>query len=187
LHPADNHAERRALVNPARYDRRERDFVVGGLARDGAVYVDIGANFGLHVLDVLIRAPRARVLAIEPQRQMLERLAVNLAFLDDAGHDAAARTRFVAAAAGADTGVMNLAPGPDASVRALTVGEDGEPVAVRPLMTMLADAGIDRIDVLKIDIEGWEDEALGPFAQIAPADLLPKRIVIEHALRSAWR
>lgn len=187
LHAADNHAERRALINPARYDRAERDFVVGGLDRPDAVYVDIGANFGLYVLYVAVRAPQARILAVEPQRELLERLAVNLTFLDAAGHDAAGRVIFIAAAAGAEEGVLRLKPDADASVRALTEGGEGDPAPVRPLAAILADAGIARIDVLKIDVEGWEDRAIGPFAEAAPDPLLPRRIVIEHVLRRLWR
>lgn len=186
LHPVDNHAERRALINPARYDRAERDFVIAGLQGPDPVYVDVGANFGLYVLDAVLRAPRARILAVEPQRELLERLAVNLTFLETAGHDAVSRIVFVAAAAGAEDGALTLQANADASVRALTEGADGETVPVRPLLTILADARIDRIDVLKIDIEGWEDRAIAPFAAGAPDTLLPRRIVIEHALRRLW-
>ena len=44
---------------------------------------------------------------------------------------------------------------------------------------MLADAGISRIDALKIDIEGAEELALAPFLREAPAGLLPGLILIE--------
>ena len=40
-------------------------------------------------------------------------------------------------------------------------------------------AGIDRIDALKTDIEGFEDRALLPFFATAPRALWPKRIYME--------
>lgn len=186
LHPADNHAERRALINPERYDRVERDFVAEGLTQPGALYIDIGANFGLYVLDAVLRAPQARILAIEPQRELLERLALNLTFLDAAGHDSCSRVMFVCAAAGAAEGVLHLQPHADASVRALGADAAGDPVPVRPLMTMLEDAGVTAIAVMKIDVEGWEDQVIGPFLRAAPLPLLPRRIVIEHVHRENW-
>ena len=54
------------------------------------------------------------------------------------------------------------------------------PIPVRTLEALLAEAGITRIDGLKIDIEGHEDKALAPFLDTAPRSMLPRRIVIEH-------
>jgi len=56
--------------------------------------------------------------------------------------------------------------------------------AMRSLMRILSDAKIDRVDSLKIDIEGHEDAAMVPFLRDASEDLLPSRIVIERASRS---
>jgi len=48
-----------------------------------------------------------------------------------------------------------------------------------PLHQIVSEAGVTRVDALKIDIEGFEDTALVPYLQEAPEHLLPKRIVIE--------
>ncbi len=190
LHAADNRPEWKALVRPDRYDRRERDFLAGAhwdsdRGEDGAVFADIGANAGLYVLDILMRAPAARAVAIEPQPQMLARLRANLAF---AG--LGARTHIFAAAAGEADEILVLGgDGADAGSRALGLpGDDAAPrVRVRSLLDMLHEAGVSRIAAMKIDIEGWEDRALAPFLDQAPDSLLPQRIVIEHAHRSRWR
>ena len=42
-------------------------------------------------------------------------------------------------------------------------------VEVAPLADIITAAGVDRIDYLKIDIEGFEDRALVPFIQQAPS------------------
>ena len=47
------------------------------------------------------------------------------------------------------------------------------------LTGILAEAGVSAIDALKIDVEGAEDIALGPFLRDAPQSLLPRLIVIE--------
>jgi FkbM family methyltransferase len=60
-------------------------------------------------------------------------------------------------------------------------------VRCRSLLDALRDQGVDRIDALKIDVEGMEDVILMPFFRDAPPSLWPDLIVIEdaHALWSA--
>jgi FkbM family methyltransferase len=60
------------------------------------------------------------------------------------------------------------------------VAEEGPlAVAVRPLTQMIDDAGLSRIDVLKIDIEGGEYEALYPFFASTGAHFWPTMIIAE--------
>ena len=44
-----------------------------------------------------------------------------------------------------------------------------------------------KIDALKIDVEGYEVEALEPFFETAPIELLPKKIVIEYTHSDKWK
>jgi uncharacterized protein (UPF0218 family) len=46
------------------------------------------------------------------------------------------------------------------------------------LLAALSELGADRIDALKIDIEGSEDLALTPFLNSAPDSLLPSLLII---------
>jgi hypothetical protein len=57
----------------------------------------------------------------------------------------------------------------------------GERVSVpcRTLESVLNEAGFDRVDALKIDIEGAEDTVLVPFFATAPARLWPSLILLE--------
>jgi hypothetical protein len=59
-------------------------------------------------------------------------------------------------------------------------------VAVAPLCAILDTAHIDRVDALKIDIEGYEDRALIPFINTAPRHLWPRRILIEICHSNRW-
>jgi len=65
--------------------------------------------------------------------------------------------------------------------------DPGERISVpsKPLLSVLADAGITAIDALKIDVEGAEDIVLAPFLRDAPQPLLPRLILIEDT-RGFW-
>jgi hypothetical protein len=46
---------------------------------------------------------------------------------------------------------------------------------MEPLAHIIAAAGVNRIDTMKIDIEGFEDRALMPFIATAPRSLWPRQ------------
>jgi FkbM family methyltransferase len=122
----------------------------------------------------------ARVLAIEPQPGIVERLAFNL-------HANQQLTIDLAPVAVADReGEIELLidsrdSGGTRLNKGVTSASDAETVRVRcrPLAIILADAGIVAVDALKIDIEGAEDLALAPFLREAPDALLPRLVLIE--------
>jgi hypothetical protein len=54
------------------------------------------------------------------------------------------------------------------------------------LQRILDEAGADRVDALKIDVEGYEDRVLTGFFRQAPPSLWPQAVVIEHLSRNEW-
>src|SRR5205085_2930513 len=50
-----------------------------------------------------------------------------------------------------------------------------------------ADAGVAKVDALKIDVEGFEDRVLTGFFKDAPKALWPRAVVIEHLSRDEWQ
>ena len=186
LHPLDNGCEKNALFTPQMYDVAERaalaDAIDRRLAAGGTfTFVDIGANVGLYSLFAATRAgPRARILAIEPQPGILDRLRFNLAL------------NVLPLAVSDNEGAVALRIDPNDSggtriVRGAIAGEAGTvAVPCRPLLQILNDAGISEIDALKIDIEGAEDLALVPFLRDAPESLFPAVVLIEDT-RGFWR
>ena len=56
----------------------------------------------------------------------------------------------------------------------------------RPLLEVLIQESITRIDALKIDVEGAEERILIPFFNEAEKSLWPKLLIIEDA-RTSWR
>jgi Methyltransferase FkbM domain len=54
------------------------------------------------------------------------------------------------------------------------------------LQRILDDAGVSRVDALKIDVEGYEDRVLTGFFRQARQTLWPRAVVIEHLSRNEW-
>src|SRR4051812_12435477 len=83
LHALGNGCEKNALFTPQMFDVMERRALAEAIeAKRGETFtfVDIGANVGLYSLFVAARSGgRARILAIEPQPGVLDRLRFNLA------------------------------------------------------------------------------------------------------------
>lgn len=183
LHPRDNLSEKRVFAGQQFWDPVERQVLADAIeAHDGPepfVFVDAGANAGLYSLAAIAAAERARralrIVAIEPDPITLSRLRFNL--------DAARRratVSIVGAALAAEAGKVALAPaGRNRGEVSVTAEESGTMVAARTLTDVLATEGLERIDALKVDIEGMEASVLRAFFQTAPADLHPHMIILE--------
>ncbi len=187
LHPFDNGCEKGLLFTPQMFEPEERAELAAEIARSAAessfVFVDIGANVGLFSLFVAAQAPvRARVLAVEPEPGNFARLAFNVA----ANPDLPIKPLNLALADETGEIAIELDRRDRGGTRArkLADGERGAGVVrvpCRPLLAVLREQGIARIDALKIDVEGMEDAILLPFLRDAPASLLPSLILIEDA------
>jgi FkbM family methyltransferase len=181
LYPYNNVCEKRILFTPQFFDPQERDVIARYLHAE-AVMVDIGANIGGYSLfAAALMGPRARVIAIEPQPEIFERLvynirqndfssvkALNCAVADRDGEI----TLFVAAKNRGET-----------SMRIVTDDVAGVQLRVegRALMSLLEHEQVQRIDVMKLDVEGAEDLILEPFIQHAPDHVLPRLLLMEYS------
>ena len=59
-------------------------------------------------------------------------------------------------------------------------------VNVKTLEEIVADANLERVDAIKIDVEGYEDRVLIPYLDRMPDELCPGVIVLEHNLGERW-
>jgi FkbM family methyltransferase len=176
----ENRCEWKAFLNPALFDPEERALVADVVARPGAVFLDIGANIGVHTLAASrAAAPDARLIAFEPHPVTFGRLAFNLA---QCGHKGALALQVALS----DKDGYAMLGGEDLSLRSLVGAQDGPQVRTRPLVDCLAELGITRIDAMKIDVEGHEGAVLGPFLEAAPDSLVPKLVIIEHLGTQHW-
>lgn len=113
--------------------------------------VDCGAHIGCASLFFTMRYPGARIVAIEPDRENFEMLSANVGRFDNITRVNAAvwdtpATVQIANPGANPTGlyVKESAEIGDANIRGMTVPE------------IIETAGTDRIDILKVDIEGAE-------------------------------
>lgn len=185
LYPDGNVCEKRVLFTPQYFDPLERDLLASRL-REGFSFIDIGANIGAYSLFVAAKAgPSARILAVEPQPEVFARLAFNIA------QNPFGTIKAIACALADKPGELTLFLDPanrgESSVRILR-SSTGSTVKV-PATTLLAlvqSEGYDRLDAIKLDVEGAEDLILEPFLRDAPAGLWPGMIVIEDS-RERWQ
>lgn len=177
-----NAADRNALFLPRFQDPDMRAEMERRL-KPGGVFVDVGANVGVYsCLGARLVGAEGTVVAVEPQPPIHARLATNLAL------NGYAQVRRFACAVGANEGtaVLTLSESNagQASLDARVVdGGSGRGVEVRlrPLAAVLAEAGVTRVDALKIDVEGLEGVILLPYLDETPIDRRPKAILVEYS------
>ncbi len=175
LHPRDNLSEKRVFGTPRFWDAAERRALATAMRERPAPFrfVDAGANAGLYALAVRSLGP-ARILAIEPEPEMLRRLRTNLAL------SGAAEVTVAPVALAAEEGTVRLAtPGSNRGETRAAADGDGAAVPARPLLALLEAHGFDRVDALKIDIEGAEEPVLRAFLRDAPPARHPRLVILE--------
>jgi FkbM family methyltransferase len=186
-YPAQNgHDKMFFYGNIFEQEREEFAFMLAKAANAECV-IDIGANTGSICIPIALKAPGVkRVLAIEPEPVNLERLHYNVALNN------ASNITVVPCAVAATHGVMRLwkTKRRNAGQHSLhNIGrgkKEFADVGTKPLYDIVTAHGVSCIDLLKIDIEGYEDRALMPFFRKAERSLWPKAVSIEHVGRAWW-
>jgi FkbM family methyltransferase len=184
LHHQESGTERGALFNPD-YNIEELAFL-RALTPEGGVFVDIGANVGTYALVLAQKVGKnGTVIAIEPHPVARGRLTFNRTASN------ASQVRVVAAAAGPSDGELLIETDNDnlgASHIANGIASAGAiSVPALTLERILGEAGVAKVDALKIDVEGFEDRVLTIFFAQAPQTLWPRGVVIEHLSRKEWQ
>jgi FkbM family methyltransferase len=185
LLPYNNVCESRILFFPRLFDEEEREFIRSRMT-DSFTFLDIGANIGGYSLFVAAHAgPRARILAIEPMPDIFNRLVANIRFNPFGTIKALAmavadkdeeRTLFVDTANNGESSLKIVNAAGATSIR----------VPARKLLTILNEEGFEKLDAIKLDVEGAEDLILDAFFAQAPEHLYPGLIVIEST-PSRWQ
>lgn len=185
LYGFDNVAEKRLLYTPQYFDPREREMLRLSLT-DNYVFVDIGSNAGGYALYVAAEtSPGARIVAIDPQLEMMERLRFNVE------HNGLGNITLLPVALGSHEGEIDLyvnRSNRGQSSTARRPSKRAAPVRV-PVTTLLAvidRLALNHIDALKIDAEGAEDTILVPFFENAPHSLWPRLVIVENAA-GGWK
>ena len=180
LYPYNNVCEKRILFTPQYFDEAERRLIAARLTPD-AVFLDIGANIGGYTLFAAAHAgPRARILAVEPQPEIFERLVYNIR------QNPFGNVKAIACALADRDGDVTLFV--DADNRGETsmriVHSDSAAAQMRvpakTLESLVREEGFTKIDIIKLDVEGAEDLILDPFLATAPPSLWPRLVIMEY-------
>ena len=201
LFPDRSVSEARVLFLPRSWDRAERKMLARWVTL-GFTFVDVGANVGGYSFWALSRlGASGRIVAVEPNPALARQLRFNVGT-----NGAEERIRVVEAAVGAERGTGTLlvgarnsgegrlaregataaAPGGGRSPVALDGRSDAGdpetaaiPVDVLTLADVVREAGLYRIDCLKVDVEGREDEVIMPYLRSSPRELWPRHLIVE--------
>ena len=188
LYPAENYCDRVLFGRDDLPERAEHEALLSVL-EPGCEFVDIGANVGTYSIFVSRKLNGdCKVLAMEPHPRTYQKLVFNLQA------NGIATDTVLNVGVGPSRGKIDLWSDGGSNIGHTSMVKQGtanpkvrHEVAIVPLSELLAEHGLSRIDVLKIDIEGFEDQALAPFFDVADTSLFPKHILIEVAHQSLWQ
>ncbi|MDA4843787.1 FkbM family methyltransferase [Hoeflea poritis] len=185
-YPLENYDDRIAVGRGNLPEIPERG-LIEPLLKPGMVFVDIGANVGSYSMYVASHCrDEATILAFEPHPRTFSKLSFNvrangfssIETINQAVGPQKARMRLYSSG-GTNIGTASILP------EAATDHQFVD-VKVAPLAEALKARMIERIDLLKIDIEGFEDRALMPLLVDQHKACWPRAVLIETVLKNLW-
>jgi FkbM family methyltransferase len=163
--------------------------LIGGLIFPGMTFVDIGANIGVYSLHIAhLTDGNANIVAFEPHPRTFAKLRYNceanrfdnIACINSGVGPSEGETILFSDGGGNIGGASMLR---EASGDAVS-----DTVRTTRLDAQLRSRGVSSVDLLKIDIEGYEDRALMPFFSMAGnSGLFPNAILLETVHRRLWQ
>ncbi|MCC2651404.1 MAG: FkbM family methyltransferase [Microvirga sp.] len=181
LYPHKNVCERRLLFTPQYFDADELKILASRI-REGFTFIDVGSNVGWYALYLAQEAGPAvstRILAVEPQPEIFDRLIYNIR------QNPSCTIKAVDCAIADKTGELTLFLDPlnrgEASLKIVNSSQtDAIRVPAVTLLDLLNREGLTHVDAIKLDVEGAEDLVLGPFFRDAPASLYPSVFIVAN-------
>jgi FkbM family methyltransferase len=176
LRAKGNLSEQRMIFMPQYLDQLERMEIASDLA-NGGVFFDIGANAGAYSLWAASSGgPGTRIESFEPDPDLCASLTFNKQ------ENSLSSITVHPLALGRHEGQMSLVRGTtnrgENHVRA--AGQtDAMPVKMTTLPKFISEHGIEKINSLKIDIEGYECDALEPLFLETPRSKWPNLLICE--------
>jgi FkbM family methyltransferase len=188
--PSGNLAEKRCLLKPVAFDLVEFDFIQSSLPV-GGVFLDVGANVGLYSLAAAgVSGISGRILSFDPNPVVFERLFCNVS-LNEGRDDMA--TIIPLQLAVTDRNDLFRFALPENNLGEGRIDETGSGYPGRvfevegvKLLDVLREHSVTKVNIMKMDIEGYEVNALRPFLAEAPASLHPDYIIIERGGKEHW-
>ncbi|MEM6883635.1 MAG: FkbM family methyltransferase [Verrucomicrobiota bacterium] len=131
------------------------------LLKPGGVFIDLGANEGYYsIIAGRIVGMKGRVIGIEPQSRLQEVLRKNRSLNELENLEFAS----CAISDKEETSEIYLLPDLNTSGSSMAqitrYRNETESIQTKRLVTLLGELNIEQVDLIKIDIEGWEWEAV---------------------------
>jgi FkbM family methyltransferase len=184
LFPYNNICDKKVLFAPQFFDPDEMELLKERIG-DGFTFVDVGANIGAYSLFVAAHAGHsARILAVEPQPDVFDRLTYNIR------QNPFGTVKAVACAVADKPGDLTMFLAErnrgESSVKIVGPGEATIRVPATTLLNLVTQHGFSHLDAIKLDVEGAEDIILEPFFRDAPPELHPSFLIVEDGSRQ-WQ
>ncbi|MDP8918162.1 MAG: FkbM family methyltransferase [Pseudomonadota bacterium] len=181
LYPYKNVCERRILFTPQYFDAEELKILTGRI-KEGFTFIDVGSNVGWYALFIAREAGASvptRILAVEPQPEIFDRLIYNIR------QNPFGTIKAVDCAIADKTGELTLFLDPlnrgEASLKIVNSSQtDAIRVPAVTLLDLLKREGLTHVDAIKLDVEGAEDLVLDPFFRDAPPALYPSLFIMAN-------
>ena len=171
LNPAES-VDANLLFCPQLYDYAEQDFLEKNLLQ-GDTFLDVGSHIGFYSL--LASKKTDNILAIEASPNTYKRLQKNIKLNDlnidtvNYGVSDASEKLRLSTHSGTNAGGQTL----------INLKEEGIEVQCHPLNYILSEQGIEKIKIMKIDVEGYEYKILKHFFEHSGKSIFPKFIIAE--------
>ena len=181
LYPKGNYTDKCLLSCFHKLEQIEISWIFERV-KPGFILVDIGANCGFYTQRVAhALAGMGRVVAVEPHPEMLRRLRFNVELNFDSS------VQILGCAVGDHSETTKLSLEGKNLGRTKVSSQGFIDVKMKTLLGILETEEIDRIDALKVDVEGFEDHVLEPFFAQAPDSILPELLIAEYAHSDHWK
>ena len=172
--PDQNASSLRFLRIGHHFDSSERKTIAEACRFvESPVFIDVGANIGLYSLLLATELPHLRVFAVEPHPGICKQLLYNINLNPNLSIEV------LACAVSDNSGLVRIQTN-FVNLGATRIEDDGDvEVNCTTLEKLISELKLDRVDAIKVDVEGYEDRVLIPYLQNAPDSLLPSVIVLE--------
>ncbi|MEX3008920.1 FkbM family methyltransferase [Hoeflea sp. TYP-13] len=186
-YPLENYCDRIAVGRGNLPEIPERA-LIRPLLKPEMVFVDIGANIGTYSLFVASQCKdTARILSFEPHPRTIGKLTFN------ARANGFTSIETINQGVGPEKGRMRLYSSGGTNIGTASILPEAASdkvhvdIKIVPLGDALKSRLIHQVDLMKIDIEGFEDRALLPLMTPEFEALWPRAVLIETVLKQYWQ